>query len=371
MNVAYLGPLKDYSGYGEANRHAAAALDAAGVNVQAQLVSYTSEGSEFGAIGKTVERLLANDIDYRIKILHTTPDQYRKHMEAGKYHIGHFFWETDRVPEDFAAGLQLMDEIWTGSKANRDALLCTGVDKPVYIYPQAFDTDREWPPAYKIPEFEGFVFYSIFEWTDRKNPEGLLQAFWEEFEGRDDVCLLLKTYFNNFTAQNKRKIRRAIEGLKARSGVKHFPPVFLYLDLMDRRQIERFHVTGDCYVTPHRGEGWGIPIVEAMAAGKPVITTSYGGVAEYLTDTVNAMKLPYELVPLRGMSHSSKWYTSDQKWAQVEHDALRACMRIMFDDKAVRVRLGAAGQAFVNERFNLQRVGSEMADRLRVIEEGL
>src|SRR3954462_8302370 len=112
MNVAYLGPLKDYSGYGEANRHIVAALDAAGVPVRAQMVTYTHDSADFGTLGETVDRLLQNNFDYPVKIIHTTPDQYRRFKEPGKYHIGHFFWETDLVPEEFAAGLQLMDEIW-------------------------------------------------------------------------------------------------------------------------------------------------------------------------------------------------------------------------------------------------------------------
>lgn len=46
MNVAYLGPLKDYSGYGEANRHFVCALDEG--HVDPQLVSYSHESSDFG-----------------------------------------------------------------------------------------------------------------------------------------------------------------------------------------------------------------------------------------------------------------------------------------------------------------------------------
>lgn len=370
MNVAYQGPLKDYSGYGEANRHAVAALYAAGVQVAAQLVRYTSEPSDFGSIGRLMDELLLNEVPYRIKIMHTTPDEFKRLMEPGKYHIAHFFWETDKIPKSYADGLNLVDEIWTGSQDNAAAIKAGGVDKPVYIYPQAIETDRDWPEPYQIADFNGTLFYSIFEWTDRKNPDALLKAFWKEFEGREDVGLLIKTYFRNFTLQNKKMIRSKIEMLKAQVGIEKFPPVFLYLDLMDREQMMRIHRTGDIYVSAHRGEGWGVPQVEAALAGRPVISTGYGGCHEYFTKEA-MYRLPYQMVPLKGMSHAGNLYGSDQKWADVQIDDVQAAMAWAVDNSKAREDMAEAGQLVVNDKFNLAAVGKLMADRLREIEEGL
>lgn len=371
MNIAYCGPLFDYSGYGEANRHAAAALDAAGVNVIGQVVNYTPEPSDFGPIGETMQRLTKNTGDYGIKIIHTTPDQYAKHMEKGIYHIGHFFWETDRVPADFVAGLELMDEIWTGSEANADAIRrsLTGNKQPLLrVYPQAIETEREWPATpYEINNFDGYLFYSIFEWTDRKNPEALLNAYWREFQDNENVGLLIKTYFRNFDLRNKRMIRDQIEHFKRRSGLTKFPRVFLYMDLMDRSHVMRLHKTGDCYVTPHRGEGWGLPIAEALLAGNPAITTGYGGISEWLAKQDAAMILDYTMVPLQGMAHSSRWYTPDQKWADPAEDDIRDNMRLAFSRSPQVDDIRARGQKLVQDDFSLSVVGAEMAGRLERI----
>lgn len=368
MNVAYLGPLKDYSGYGEANRHFVAALQAAGVNVAAQLVSYTRESSDFGALGARIEPLFDNKLDYRIKILHTTPNVFERHIEPGKYHIAHFFWETDRVPADFARGLQLCDEIWTGSKANEEAIRNAGVDKPVIIIPQPVDLEMEPQEPYVIGDFKGFLFYSIFEWTDRKNPEALLKAYWEEFQHGENVGLLIKTYFRDFTLGSKRMIRHRIEKLKAISGLAKFPPVYLYLDLMDRKHIQRLHQTGDVYVTAHRGEGWGVPQVQAAVAGRPMIATGYAGCHEYFQNNNTALLLDYTMQPLRGMDHSSQWYSSDQNWAEVDHKQLRAALRWAYENPANMAEMGGRARDFVAERFSFEAVGKLMADRLAEIE---
>jgi len=373
MNVAYLGPLKDYSGYGEANRHFVAALDAAGVTVIPQLISYSVESSDFGSLGDRIAPLFSNKGDYKIQILHTTPNEFKRYMEPGAYHIAHFFWETDMVPKDFADGLQLCDEIWTGSQANADAIKKAGVDKPITIIPQAIEVAREWPDKYVIPGFpdDGYLFYSIFEWTDRKNPAALLDAYWHEFQNDEHVGLLIKTYFKNFTIVNKRMIRHQIEQLKRRSGLDKFPPVYLYLDLMDRHQIERLHVTGDAYVSAHHGEGWGVPQVEAAVAGKPMISTGWSGCHEYFTDKENALLLPYEMVPLTGMTHSTRWYSKDQNWAEVDSKALQGALRFAYDNQEAMATIGSQAQNLVANTFNFQRVGSLMLDRLKEIERKL
>ncbi len=370
MNVAYLGPLKDYSGYGEANRHFVAALDAAGVNVIPQLVSYTTEFSDFGPLGARIEPWFERTDPYRIKILHTTPNVFKRHLEPGKYHIAHFFWETDQVPADFANGLDLVDEIWTGSKANEDAIRKAGVHKPVYIIPQPVDLELEEQEPYSIGDFNGQLFYSIFEWTDRKNPQELLQAYWEEFQAGENVGLLIKTYFRDFNLVNKRMIRHQIEQLKARSGLRKFPPIFLYLDLMDRKHIQRLHQTGDVYVTAHRGEGWGVPQVQAAVAGKPMIATAYAGCHEYFTQDT-AHLIDYTMVPVRGMDHSSMWYSSDQNWADVDHAMLRQAFRDCYERPANAKEMGARARALVADRFSFGRVGELMRKRLAEIEASL
>lgn len=368
MNVAYLGPLKDYSGYGEANRHFVCALDTAGVTVIPQLVSYSREASDFGALGARIEPWFERKDDYRIKILHTTPNVFSRHLEAGKYHIAHFFWETDRVPEDFAAGLQLCDEIWTGSEANKQAIINSGVDKPVYIFPQPVDSEMAKQDPYVIPDFDGYLFYSIFEWTDRKNPQALLDAYWREFQGGENVGLLIKTYFRDFNLANKRMIRHQIESLKNRSGLKNFPPVFLYLDLMDRTHIERLHQTGNVYVSAHHGEGWGVPQVQAAVAGNPMISTGYGGCHEYFIDGDDAHLVNYKMEPVRGMSHSQDWYNSSQNWAEVDPAGLRQAMRDCYERPTNAREMGARAQETAKSIFSFEAVGHTLRARLGEIE---
>ena len=366
LTVKYTAPFMDYSGYGECSRHHIGAFTEAEVKVIGDLISYQSETSDYGKLGALAHSVKDNKGSYKIQLLHTTPDEFPRLVEPGKYHVGFCYWETDKIPQAFAEGLNAVDEIWTGSKANLEAIRKAGVAKPVKIFPEPLETDRPTPPAYLIPDFSGYLFYSIFEWTDRKNPKALVQAFLQEFKGQKDVGLLLKTYFRNFSYTNKKMIRNEITALRDFTDIQGDPPIFLYLDLMDRQQVMRIHATGNCFVSAHRGEGWGLPQVEAALFGKPIISTGYGGANEYF-DNTSARLLPYKMVQLRGMQHSTRFYSNDQNWADVDIEDIKKAMRDAYerrnnDNKAKN------GQKLVKERFNLKRVGLEMAERLKEIE---
>lgn len=367
MKVKYCGPAKDYSGYGEANRHDIAALVDAGVDVTTQLPAYCLEVSDFGRVGDIAIQRENLPLGYWVKILHTTPNVYKQFMEPEKYHIGRVFWETDKLPLEFATNVQLMDEIWTGSIYNARAIRNAGVTKPIYIVPEAVDVDLSPKIApFIVPNQDDYKFYSIFEWTERKNPQALLEAFWREFEGVKGVSLTIKTYVDNFTPGKKDEIKNSIRMIKKKLNLNSYAPVWLAMRLMDRHQIYRFHKTFDCFVSSHRGEGWGIPQMEALLSEKPVISTNAGGIHEYLTDKQSALLIPYKMVKVEN-SRNKQWYTPDQQWAEVDIDELRKAMRWAYENQEKAKQIGLNGKKVVEDTFSLKEVGRKMKSRLAEI----
>lgn len=373
IKIKYTGPCKDYSGYGEANRHDVGSLVAAGIEVTTQIPNYTLEISDFGHLGELAASLEGRELGYRIKILHTTPNVYPAFMEPGKYHIGRAFWETDKLPLDFAAPMQKMDEIWTGSEYNLRAIRNAGVTKPIYIIPEAIDDslDVSTVKPYMIANTNDYKFYSIFEWTERKNPGALLTAFWQEFEHDENVSLTLKTYVDNFTPEKRKEIDMMIKRIKKRLNLTRYAPVYTYRNLMDRYQIYRLHKTFDCFVSAHRGEGWGVPQMEALLLENPVISTNCGGIHEYLRDKEDALLIPYTLTQIGENSRNKQWYTPDQKWAEVDTDVLRSSMRWVFNNQEAAKKLGRRGRTTVVNTFSLSAVGERMRSRLKEITDKL
>lgn len=373
MRIKYCGPAKDYSGYGEANRHDIAALVSAGCDVSVELTRHCLEISEFGDLGAMVDELAVKRTPYDFKILHTTPNIYGQFIEPGKYHIGRVFWETDKLPPDFAAGAQLCDELWTGSEFNAQAIRNAGVTKPIYIIPEAIaiHNDTVDLKPFTIPHTDTFKFYSIFEWTERKNPKALIEAYLREFTENDKVSLTIKTYVDNFTPDKKNLIEQEVNNIKTSLDLDSYPPIYLMLDLMDRNQIYRFHKTFDCFVSTHRGEGWGIPQMEAMAMGNPIISTACGGIHEHLTDNYDALLAKFKMVPVENNTRNQQWYRPEQNWASVDVDDFKARMRWAYENKAHFETMGGRAEQTVIEKFDIHVVGQLMLDRLRAIEKML
>lgn len=370
MKVKFCGTALDYSGYGEANRHDIGALVSAGVEVTTEIPRYTMEQSDFGRLGNLASSLLDKFKDYNIKILHVTPNVYPQYYEAGKYHIGRVFWETDKLPAEFAKCVQMLDEVWTGSEFNKQAIINAGVTKPIYIVPEAIDCsiESEAVMPYLSNTEDLFRFYSIFEWTERKNPTALLTAYFQEFQDNEKVGFVLKTYVDNFSPERQYEIESNIKRIKLSLGLEYYPPLFLFKNLMDRHQIYRFHKSFDCFVSTHRGEGWGIPQMEAMLMEKPIISTNLGGVHEYLTDMTDALLLPAKMIKLESNTRNKQWYTSDQNWGDVEVSDVRKAMRWAYDHRLDLTKsLGKTGRKTIVSKFDLPVVGNIMLKRLQEI----
>src|ERR1035437_9166735 len=225
--VKYCGTYQDSSGYGNANRNIMVALWTAGINVKTELVVQTPARTG-GLLVDICNSLSNRDIPYNINIVHLTPDLYPKYKETGKYNIGHLFHETDKLPKIWIAACNDMDEIWTGTEEQKLIFQNSGVKSPIYVFPQPIYTQQAFEnrEPYNIEAVKDtYVFYSIFHWIKRKNPEALLKAYWKAFEGNDKVSLVIKTYKIFYNPSEYNEIRNDILRWKDELGLKHYPKV--------------------------------------------------------------------------------------------------------------------------------------------------
>ena len=185
-----------------------------------------------------------------------------------------------------------------------------------------------------VPDRRGFAFLSAFDFQERKGWRPLLEAYAREFDAEDDVTLVLKveTIFADVATVQARIDAFLNElGLPA---ARRPHIVLLHQRLSDAEMPALFRAC-DAYVSPTRGEGWGRPLMEALACGLPVITSRWSAPLAFLDDT-NAWFVDGGLIPVPDdvdipVFRGGRWFDPDV-------DALRAAMRAVTTTRRRRAR---------------------------------
>jgi glycosyltransferase involved in cell wall biosynthesis len=358
MKVLYTGALLDSSGYSEAGRnYISALLTIPNINLAAQVCSFESWKTEMPVFQRKLAPLLNKKFGMPdVHIIHLTPDNFPRFKIAGARNVGMTVWETNHLPPEWVGHCNQMDSIYVPCSYNVDSFVSSGVLAPVRKLPHCFDlAEMQCPvPAPRVVQgfpTDRFSFYSIFQWSARKNPEGLIRAYLSEFGAEEKVALILKTYNFNNSELDKTQILNSVQALKRELGG---PPVLIVHEALSRQEILTLHKLGNCFVLPHRSEGWGLGHFEAMAMGKPTIATNYGGNLEFMSKE-NSWLVDYSLTPVNGMNRSH--YNSSMKWAEPSITSIRAAMREAYSNEELRKAKASMALSEI-KNFSIENIGA-------------
>lgn len=368
MKVLYTGALFDSSGYAEAARNYVSALmKQPEIELSVQSVSFEQWKTDLSAFQQLVAPVLNKDIGIPdIHIIHLTPENFPRFRRPAVKTIGMTVWETDKIPNNWTSLCNSLNEIWVPCDWNVEVFRTSGVTVPIKKLPHCINTNefqnvKNSESISSQISSDRFNFYSIFQWSTRKNPEGLLRAYLSEFNSEDNVALVLKTYYMNNSTQDKQMIIDAITRVKSDLQLTNTPPVLLIHGGLSRDEILTIHNCCDCFVLPHRAEGWGVPHFEALAMGKPVIATGYGGNLEYM-QLANSWLLSFFMTPVGGMNRLT--YNGKMHWAEPNLENLQDAMREAYTNKSLTKQKGNAGKIKIEE-FNLEKIGTRMVQLLK------
>jgi glycosyltransferase involved in cell wall biosynthesis len=277
--------------------------------------------------------------------------------------LEYFPWEESRVPgwivEDFNAHL---DGIGVTSTFVAGALRDSGVTIPVRVVGNGVDAPD--PSAtIEAPELEGlsgFTFLHVSSAFPRKGTDVLLRAYFAAFSASDDVVLVLKTHPNPHNV-----VGQLLDALRA---THDDPPGVRWIDRdLDDAELAGLFVLADCYVHPARGEGFGLPVAEAMLAGVPVISVAWSGLADFVSEET-AVTVPFTLVAAD--SHLSE---EGARWAEPDAGALATELVRMAADPGsadVVARVARARQLIATE-FSWEAAAARWWDFIAEVEDEL
>lgn len=191
-------------------------------------------------------------------------------------------WEFGAVPVQWLAQIEeSVDELWVPSEYVRRMYLEAGIDpERVVTVPNGVDLELftpEGPRRELAGATDGTRFLFVGGLIARKGADILLAAWREAFAGRGDVTLVLKDFGTDgiYRDADRGPIRE-----HADSGA--LPRIQLIDDELTTEELAAVYRACDVLVHPYRGEGFAMPVLEAMACGLPAIVTAGGPTDEFL-----------------------------------------------------------------------------------------
>ncbi len=216
--------------------------------------------------------------------------------------IGFWAWETTIAPPWWLKYDPWMKQIWVPSQFVKDALEATGFKAPIYVIPHAIAPQ----PRHEFPsEDKPLTFMVQFDGhsrMERKRPDLSLQSIQQAaLRSGERVHIIIKTH------------RQEEVAFAEYSNI----TVEVINEWLSDGQMNALWNRIDILVSLNRGEGFGLPMVEAMARGIPVVATHWGATLEYM-DKANSFPVPP--ARLDACEESKDAYFKTGLWAMPDVD---------------------------------------------------
>ena len=265
----------------------------------------------------------------------------------------YFGWEESLLPAEVAADFDAyLDGIGVMSTYVGETLRRSGVSTPISVvgvgvHPPAGDAVLD---DVELAELRSRVLLHISSAFPRKGVDALLRAYFEEFTDADDVSLVLKTFPNPHN-----DVEQLLAELRGQFDT---PPHVCWIDRdMTRDQLDALYRLASGYVHAARGEGFGLPVAEAMLARVPVISVDSSGLADFVSGDTAAV-VGHHLAP--ATSHVS---IVGSTWSEPSIGDLRREMRALVDgtDSATRLARLDAAEELIRTRYSWAAVTDRWA----------
>ena len=284
----------------------------------------------------TWDAKITNSLPYNINLFHlNAPELMHAYLNLGKstwqnrYNIGYWLWELEQFPDEWLPALNLVDEVWTPAEFISTNLR-KYTDKPVFTltYPMVVDFSEKMNRQYfRLPENK-FLFLTMYDCNStmaRKNPIATINAFKIAFnQKRSDVGLVIKV--NNPTESDLLIINEILEG---------YSNIYLIAETMTKMEVNSLIYACDSLVSLHRAEGYGLPLAEAMALGRPVIGTNWSANTEFMSQK-NSCLVDFSLVNLE---QDFAMYKKGSRWAEADVDCAAQFMNRLVTDNNFYLKL--------------------------------
>lgn len=307
---------------------------------------YLSEEAQNGLIGKIMQRArpfeTPRDVSFQIQL----PNEWDERL--AKYNVGvTAAIETDRCNPDWIKHCNKMDEIIVPSKHAKLSLVNSGnISVPISVIPESFHDaivlpDEELPPCPLQDLSTTFNFLLFGQITgsnphnDRKNLFYTIRWLCEEFKDNPEIGIVLKTNTARNTKIDRNNVMRLVKEVVNEVRKGEFPKIHVLHGSLTEEEVATVyrHPSIKALVSLTRGEGFGLPTLEAAASGLPVIATGWSGHMDFMK-LGKFIEVHYELKEVHESRVDDNLFMKNARWAEAsEPDFKRRAQKLYNSSK--------------------------------------
>jgi len=281
--------------------------------------------------------------------------------------IGYVVWESTFIPDDWMGSFSHTDILWTPSQWFKQVLINHDIDEHIIqVIPEGVNGKVfkvEGAQFKSISDIKAYKFLYVGKFEERKATIETLVTFDYTFKDNPDVRLILASQSFN----KELDFNSYLQDLGLRHPEK-IVPVGPFAQISELAVLYR---SCDAFVMPTRAEGWGLPIIEAMACGLPVIVTGYSGLTEYATQE-NAYFIDYIM---KDIEEPLGWQTTHSKttyygqWAEPDFLHLSDIMQYVWNNKEEAKERGLKASHDIHSQWTWDHAAKKAVDALKKLKD--
>lgn len=318
-----------------------------------QLAAPAPHHDGYGQMMSTIETSL---LAYGVRLNHRYTGQkigiafgYPEQLENLKTEIKILFtmFESTKVPDEWIPDLRKADLILVPSEFCKRAFEEVGIETKVC--PLGYDS-ATFDFKAKNPDKEPFIFLMYDAFNQRKGWDIVFKAFNEEFRSESARLILKST-----------KTMLPFPILKS-----EYPQIQVIREPYTHKALAELIQNSDCFVLPSRGEGFGIPPLEALATGTPVIIPNAHGFSEFFTreyffEANIEKEVPALYERFKGQNVG--------KMVEVDVKSLREQMRFVYEHRTFAFDMAKKGSEWVKTNWSFNRMAERLAPIIKEVSE--
>ena len=266
-------------------------------------------------------------------------------------------FEATKLPTKRIEWLRSANLIFVPSSWGKSVLIDHGIaEEQIEVVPEGVNPAKLHPlirSSYKSYQDDIYRVLVVSKFEERKGFPELLEGYAKAFGSDPAAKLLLKSdslYMMSHPGDAYQNNIAELQGLVEQAGIKNAT----YLNgVLSDDDLAHLYNACDVLLFPSRAEGWGLPLIEAIATGMPVATTFFSGHTEFLAPIKDKVGLlEHRMIP---MGHEG----SQGDWACADSDTIAARLIEMRENSAAYNTKALEASAIIRRDFTWQRAAEK------------